>query len=145
MKMLLLFLLLLPLSSFSQQTGRIEILDPKAFEAKKIHLKATILDVRSNGAFETGFIQGAENVNWESKEFKENVKKLPHYQPVFIYCKSGDVSRKAANWMLEEGFTTMIILDNGLDAWKALGLKLVNQQGEVLNPRKSLDRSYEHQ
>jgi rhodanese-related sulfurtransferase len=144
MKMLLLFLFLLPVSSFSQQTGRIEILDAKAFEAKKIHLKGTLLDVRNIEAFETGFIQGAENMNWESKEFKSNVKKLPRYQPVFIYCKSGDVSKKVADWMLEDGFTTLIVLEKGLDSWKALGLKVVNQQGEVLNPGRGADRSYEH-
>jgi rhodanese-related sulfurtransferase len=144
MKLIVLFLVLLPLSGFSQQSGRIEMLDPKAFEAKKIHLKGTLLDVRSSASFETGFIQGAENVNWESKEFKSNVNKLPRYQPVFIYCKSGDVSKKAADWMLAEGFTTLIILENGLDSWKALGLKVVNKQGEVLSSGKAADNSYQH-
>lgn len=140
MKNIILFLsILLAIPGIAQKKGRIEKLDPKAFQVKTIHLKGTLLDVRSKVEFAAEHIKLAKQLDWDSKEFKEMAKKLPHYEPVFLYCQGGYRSNLAAEWFLEEGFATVIVLENGIDAWKDAGLPV---EGEAM-PGKKSDSSYE--
>lgn len=135
----LLFSILVAIPTYAQKKGRLEKLDPKAFQVKTIHLKGTLLDVRSKDEFRAEHIKSAKNLDWDSKEFKDIAKKLPRYEPVFVYCQGGYRSNLAAEWMLEEGFSTVIILDNGIDAWKDSGLPV---EGESA-PNKKSDSSYD--
>ena len=134
---LLSILLAVPLSA--QKKGRLEKLDPKVFQVKTVHLKGTLLDVRHADEFKAEHLKGAKNVDWDNKSFKETAKKLPRYEPVFIYCQGGYRSNLAAEWLLEEGFSTVIVLDNGIDAWKDAGLPV-----EMLDaPIKKSNSSYD--
>lgn len=135
----LLLSILVAIPTYAQKKGRLEKLDPKAFQVKTIHLKGTLLDVRSKDEFRAEHIKSAKNLDWDSKEFKDIAKKLPRYEPVFVYCQGGYRSNLAAEWMLEEGFSTVIILDNGIDAWKDSGLPV---EGESA-PNKKSDSSYD--
>jgi thioredoxin 1 len=135
----LLLSILMAIPAIAQKKGRLEKLDPKAFQVKTVHLKGTLLDVRSKDEFTAEHIKSAKNLDWDSKEFKDIAKKLPRFEPVFIYCQGGYRSNLAAEWMLEEGFSTVIILDNGIDAWKDSGLPV---EGEIA-PNKKSDSSYD--
>lgn len=140
MKNILVFLsILMAIPAIAQKKGRLEKLDPKAFQVKTVHLKGTILDTRSKDEFFAEHLQSAKNLDWDSKEFKEIAKKLPHYEPVFLYCQGGYRSNLAAEWFLDEGFSTVIVLENGIDAWKDAGLPV---EGETLQKKKS-GSSYE--
>ncbi len=131
--------ILVAIPAIAQKKGRLEKLDPKAFQVKTVHLKGTILDVRNKDEFGAEHLKSAKNLDWDSKEFKEIAKKLPHYEPVFLYCQGGYRSNLAAEWFLEEGFSTVIVLDNGIDAWKDAGLPV---EGDAL-PGKKSNSSYE--
>jgi thioredoxin 1 len=134
---LLSILVAIPLSA--QKKGRLEKLDPKVFQVKTVHLKGTLLDVRNPDEFKAEHLKGAKNVDWDNKSFKETAKKLPRYEPVFVYCQGGYRSNLAAEWLLEEGFSTVIVLDNGIDAWKDAGLPV-----DVLDaPIKKSNSSYD--
>jgi len=102
----------------AQKNGRIEKLDVKAFDTKLIHLKGNLIDVRSSEEFKEGAIVGSKNINWESKEFKKEIQNISTNQPVFLYCGGGFRSNEAAEWMIKNGFSTVIVLENGYDAWK---------------------------
>jgi len=111
------------LSSFiliAQKSGRLEILDTKVFDTKLIHLKGNLIDVRTPEEFSNGAIKGAININWEGKDFKKEIREIATNQPVFIYCAGGYRSKEAAEWMIKNGFTTVIMLENGYDAWKEI-------------------------
>ena len=140
MKNILIFIsILIAIPVVAQKKGRLEKLDAKAFQVKTVHLKGTVLDVRNADEFKAEHLKGAKNIDWDSKTFKEIAKKLPHYEPVFIYCQGGYRSNLAAEWFLEEGFSTAIVLDNGIDSWKDAGLPI-----EVLvAPGKKAESSYE--
>ena len=118
-------ILLFPLLINAQDEGRIEVLDANAFEAKTIHIKGAILDVRTPQEFSEGHLEGARNIDWDGKEFSSEVKKLPLNQPVFVYCGGGYRSEQAAKWMQEKGFKNVIVLKDGYDHWKEIGKKVV--------------------
>ena len=81
-----------------------------------------ILDVRTPEEFASEHIDKAENVNWLSDSFAVKVAKLDKSKPVFVYCKSGGRSQKAAAKLAELGFTTIYELEGGILKWDAAGL-----------------------
>jgi rhodanese-related sulfurtransferase len=115
-----LFYLLFSFISIAQKNGRLEILDTKVFDTKLIHLKGNLIDLRTPEEFSNGAIKGAININWEGKDFKKEMKEISTNQPVFIYCGGGYRSKEAGEWMIKNGFTTVIMLENGYDAWKEI-------------------------
>lgn len=112
--------LLFSFFSIAQKNGRLEILDTKVFDTKLIHLKGNLIDIRTPEEFAEGAMKGAKNINWESKDFKKEMKEIASNQPVFIYCSGGYRSKEAGEWMIKNGFTTVIMLENGYDAWKEI-------------------------
>jgi rhodanese-related sulfurtransferase len=47
--------------------------------------------------------------------------------PIVVYCRSGNESRIAAQTLLDLGYTDIINLDGGMNAWTASGRTLVNK------------------
>lgn len=50
--------------------------------------------------------------------FWERVLKLPKDGKYIIYCWHGNRSQVARDWMKEQGFTWVVDLAGGIDAWK---------------------------
>lgn len=44
--------------------------------------------------------------------------------PILLYCKSGRMSAEAANALMDAGYTDVVHLDGGMDAWVAAGRPL---------------------
>lgn len=81
--------------------------------------KGIILDVRTPKEFSEGHIDGAININYFDKDFADQVAKLDHSKPIYVYCHSGGRSAKAMTIMSGAGFTTIYNLLGGYTAWKA--------------------------
>ena len=86
---------------------------------------AQILDVRTPGEFANGKIADAKNVDWNGDNFDTQVANLDKSKPVFVYCLSGGRSRKAANHLVELGFTNVIELNGGYLAWEKANPKAI--------------------
>ncbi|MFV8342227.1 thioredoxin domain-containing protein [Flavobacterium sp. XS2P39] len=111
------------LSCMGQTSKNIKTIEANAFSEKiKETPAAQILDVRTPEEFASGHIDNAKNVNWLSADFVVNTEKLDKSKPVFVYCKSGGRSQKAAEKLNELGFTTVYQLDGGILKWDAAGL-----------------------
>ena len=110
--------------SAQNQQGTIEMLDALAYQSKLLNLKGTVLDVRSEEEFKSGHIKKAINIDWNSKTFKKQIKDLPRYMPLFIYCGSGFRSADASKFLVEEGFKTIINLEGGIEAWENKSLPI---------------------
>jgi rhodanese-related sulfurtransferase len=141
MKRLYTILLILIYSGASAQhrNNSIERLDNMAFEAKRMHVKGTLLDLRSEAELSTGVIEGAVNTPWPGKQFEELTSKLPKNEPIFMYCAGGFRSNEAANWLIKKGFLGIIILEKGFDHWNEEGYALYSQSGELI--RKKVTKS----
>ncbi|WKL44932.1 thioredoxin domain-containing protein [Flavobacterium sp. ZE23DGlu08] len=111
------------LSCNGQNSKEIKTIGSKAF-AEKIATTQNpqILDVRTPEEFTSDHIDNAKNINWLGTTFVANVEKLDKSQPVFVYCKSGGRSQKAAEKLNELGFKTIYQLDGGMLKWDAAGL-----------------------
>jgi thioredoxin len=122
LKYLYLVLFTFIISSCHSQTA-VQTIDVTAY-SKKINEtpKAQILDVRTPEEYTTGHIENSDNVNWLSDSFALRTDKYDKSKPVFVYCKSGGRSIKAANKLAELGFTNIYNLDGGMLKWEAAGL-----------------------
>ncbi|SHK86362.1 Rhodanese-related sulfurtransferase [Chitinophaga jiangningensis] len=90
-----------------------------------------VFDVRTAAEFRTGYLPNALQADYTRKEeFQERVKYLHKDQPVYIYCLSGGRSTAAAKWMRENGFTSVVELDGGINAWKQAGMSLAGAKGQ---------------
>lgn len=115
---LLLIVSFIVLCCRGQSSKNIKTIDSDAFAGK---IRATpnpqILDVRTPEEFASDPIDNAKNVNWLSSDFVTNAKKFDKSKPVFVYCKSGGRSQKAAAKLAALGFTTIYELQGGILKW----------------------------
>ncbi len=100
-----------------------ETLSPTEFaEQLKSSNEIILLDVRSPEEIEAGFIERAENLNYNDESFSGSLDNLDHSKKYFVYCASGKRSGKASELMKEKGFASVTTLEGGFNAWKANGL-----------------------
>jgi thioredoxin len=106
-----------------QASKNIQTIDAISFSKEiKSTSDAQILDVRTPEEFTSGHLEQAQNVNWLNADFVNNASKYDKSKPVFVYCKSGGRSHKAAEKLAELGFTQIIELEGGIMKWDAAGL-----------------------
>jgi len=84
----------------------------------------TILDVRREPEWQAGHIDGAR---WHAlDDFPRTLPNLDPKQPVAVHCKSGYRSIIAASILKREGFTNVMDVAGGYDAWAKEELALTN-------------------
>lgn len=68
--------------------------------------ETVVIDVRTPEEFAQGHLQGALNLNVQAPDFREQVAalQLSPNQPVYLYCRSGRRSQRAAEILREMGF-----------------------------------------
>jgi thioredoxin len=79
---------------------------------------AQVVDVRTPGEYQGGFIKHARNIDQEEKSFVKQMQAYDKSKPVYIYCLSGGRSGNAAKRLAEAGFTQIFNLDGGIMAWR---------------------------
>ncbi len=103
-------------SGLGQKVARIDHQDMvKNVVGKKVQL----VDVRTSQEYGEGHIEGAININvMENTLFKEQINSLSKEEPVYLYCKSGVRSKRAAEILEKEGFQKIFDYSGGYDDWK---------------------------
>jgi len=84
-----------------------------------------LIDVRTPREFEQGHLENSVNINIADSSFKEEVGKLDRSEPVYVYCKVGGRSAKAASILREMGFEEVYDLEGGIRNWEKSGMKVV--------------------
>lgn len=103
---------------FSQNTNA-AALDPNEFEKGIGKPDIQILDVRTAEEFKTGHIKNALQADWKDpSQFMDRVQYVDKNRPVYIYCLVGGRSAAAAEWMRANGYSNVIELKGGINAWK---------------------------
>jgi len=87
-------------------------------EVSQNELNSVILiDVRTPEEFEAGHIDNAQNMNWFDKDFTKKMKAIDKKETVYVYCKKGGRSAKAAQLLDSLGYKKVIDLVGGYDAY----------------------------
>ncbi|BAO55057.1 rhodanese-like domain-containing protein [Nonlabens marinus] len=112
-------LVFLSIATLNAQENRIlKVLTVTEFKAAIENDDVQLIDVRTRKEFEEGAIKNARNIDYfEEEKFKAQFEKLDKTKPVFLYCRSGNRSNKAANRLLDMGFEKIYDLKGGFMAW----------------------------
>lgn len=77
-----------------------------------------IVDVRTSEEFEEVRIKNAQNIDYNSPTFDDDVSKLDKDKPVVLYCKGGGRSAKCAKKLKDAGFKKVYDLNGGISKWQ---------------------------
>lgn len=105
--------------------GVIEVVAPRAmYDVLKEAPKAQLIDVRTDEEFGASHLKNAQNICVTDSDFREKASFLDKNKPVYVYCKKGGRSAKAAKVLKELGFTKIYDLQGGITAWDKNNLEL---------------------
>ena len=85
---------------------------------------SVIIDVRTPGEYESGHIKNAININVSDSNFQEKIAQLNKNEKVYVYCKIGSRSNKAANILVKNGVKQVYDLNGGIISWQRANLPL---------------------
>ncbi|MDA0864466.1 MAG: rhodanese-like domain-containing protein [Bacteroidetes bacterium] len=104
----------------AQNSDAISVLNKNQF-AEAIQGKEVVLvDVRTPEEYAEGFIQGAINIDYfDQQSFIKQISALDKKEPVYLYCRSGNRSMKAARQLVTLGFEKVYDLAGGYMAWSS--------------------------
>ena len=123
-KLILIFTSLLLLAGCSSNAATVD-LSVTEFSAKVAEAGVITLDVRTPGEFMSGFIQGAQNIDFQSGNFENEIAALDKNATYAVYCRSGNRSGQAVKVMHDAGFHNVYNLNGGVIDWTNAGLPLV--------------------
>jgi rhodanese-related sulfurtransferase len=115
----LIVLLFIPVFCFSQiSKNKYEILEYEIFKNDTQLKNILLIDVRTSEEYKEGHIEGAINIDfYQENVFNSYFKKIDNTKPVYIYCRSGNRSRKTSNKLIEMGFVKIYDLKDGYVSW----------------------------
>lgn len=94
------------------------------FHSALINNKGIILDVRTLEELNSGIIPGASTINFYDSDFEKKISKIQKDKIVYVYCRSGGRSAKAAQLLIDLGQKEVVNLEGGIMSWKKLGYDL---------------------
>jgi rhodanese-related sulfurtransferase len=85
-----------------------------------------VLDVRTPTEFQSGHIEGAINIDYNSGRFRKDLSGLDPEKIYFIYCRTGRRTAEAVQIMRGLGFKNIVRMKGDVVAWKEENLPLVS-------------------
>ncbi len=76
-----------------------------------------LIDVRTPEEYSDGHIDNALNINWFDENFQKQFESIDKNETIYVYCKKGGRSAKAAHLLDSLGFKKVIDLEGGYDAY----------------------------
>jgi rhodanese-related sulfurtransferase len=87
--------------------------------------KMVILDVRTPDEFKAGHVKDAININIHDTDAYDRLGKLDKKATYLVYCRTKNRSGIAVNYMLQNGFTNVYQMMDGMTGWMQNGLTTV--------------------
>lgn len=78
---------------------------------------AIIIDVRTPEEFFSGHIPNSLLIDFYHPNFQKKILELPKDKNYYLYCRSGNRSFYAGNFMLQNGFDRVHHLKDGIIYW----------------------------
>ncbi|MDA9128197.1 rhodanese-like domain-containing protein [Flavobacteriaceae bacterium] len=104
----------------AQSSDAISVLNKNQFAEAIQGKKVVLVDVRTPEEYSEGFIEGAINIDYFNQQsFIKQISALDKKEPVYLYCRSGNRSMKAARQLVSLGFENVYDLAGGYMAWSS--------------------------
>jgi rhodanese-related sulfurtransferase len=115
----ILFFLLFPILIFSQEIDSFyELVSYDIYKNKISSKDALVFDVRTTEEFNLGHIKGSINIDfYDEKLFVDFFQKINKTKPIYIYCRSGNRSKKSSEILKKIGFVKVYDLLGGYKNW----------------------------
>lgn len=105
--------------SGSVTTNQIEVLDPETYKKRIGEKEVQLVDVRTPKEYKSGHLAKAVNIDFfHHGSFRTSFEKFNKEEPVYLYCRSGQRSLKAAKKLISWGFTKVYDLEGGILNWQ---------------------------
>lgn len=120
-----LFSIIIPTFLFLNACGQnqaVKQVNSLEFEKLLKDSSGTLLDVRTLGEFKNEHIDNAGQLNYYALDFRQKLLLLPKNQPIYLYCNTGYRSQKAAEILVENGYTEVYNLQHGIMEWNLQNL-----------------------
>lgn len=111
--------LLLASCSNAQQQNMPANADVATFEQLVSETPGQLVDVRTPEEYAQGHLDGSANMDFYASDFEEQLSTLDPEKPVYVYCRSGGRSSKAATMLRNKGFKEVVNLQGGILAWES--------------------------
>ncbi|MGB0934205.1 MAG: rhodanese-like domain-containing protein [Lishizhenia sp.] len=76
-----------------------------------------LIDVRTQGEFNSGKIEGAKNFDIRNGDFVKHILDLEKETPIALYCHGGNRSSQARKMLEEKGFSFIVELEKGFSQY----------------------------
>ena len=84
-----------------------------------------LIDVRTPKEYAQGHLKNSVNIDFYDGTFYDDMNKLDKNKELYIYCRSGGRSGKAAKQLEKMGFTRVYDLQGGIINWGNNNLEVV--------------------
>ena len=96
-----------------RKDSNIKILEAQDFKKAISNKKVQLIDVRTLDEFNSRQIKKAKNIDVFSSKFNSEVHKFDKEKPIFLYCRSGNRSKRASKKLVALGFKKIYDLKGG--------------------------------
>lgn len=118
------FLLFFTACKDAGSTEGIELITPQEVkEAVHDRDSSQLVDVRTLEEFREGHLKNAHNICVTDGDFEENILKLDKEKPIYLYCRSGKRSARAAKMLKDLGFKEIYDMEGGYLNWESQDLE----------------------
>ena len=123
--LVLILMLAVVVSACSSEASSVTNLSVTQFAEEIKQPSIQVLDVRTPAEFAEGHLANSLNIDFESGNFADEIKKLDKSKSYALYCRSGRRSALAAAEMSKAGFHHILNMSGGTIDWTTAGLPLV--------------------
>lgn len=106
------------------EASKAEDVDASRFASLMKRDDTVVIDVRTPEEIAEGKIKGALEIDFTSPTFAKKATQLPKDKTLLLYCRSGNRSGQAAEFLQSRGYSDMAHLVGGIGAWKDAGYAL---------------------
>lgn len=103
--------------------AQVEQLSPREFAQRRDGDGLTLVDVRNRAEWDGGHLPGAIHI--PLGYLMDRVEELPKDRPLVVQCQTGSRSVIGASLLQSLGYSRVLNLTGGLEAWNAEGLPLM--------------------
>ena len=108
-------------------------------DAELIEIQDTdyiLVDVRTIEEYKSGHIQDAIHFDFYSELFQKEILSIDKSSSIVLYCRTQNRSAKTANYLKENGYKEIAVLEGGISKWIKNGNDLVYNFTNEINSKE---------